>query len=466
MLSDVTKVHLVFPENSTGVVEELSKYCLITGWDNSLEEVSNWAREGGGADPDIFLLNCAPFFVPKSTTVQNSVRNKSLSHLKEIRKFRRKSRIIALFPQVLSLDLQLITELLHLKIYDFWFFDDFDQEDIKTILSTRRTREGVEKYVRSLDIEKEHFIQSAFSDAPWKKFIFSPAPRVEQIYKPYYIKTNIISFWTADDAFLSQGMALLLAANLAENGFKTALIEPVSSLPSLAGSLSMRHPYFNTSHALSMFSQGNNGFIKNCLFNTEKYFADPHSPDKENVILDFPPELYFLPDLKKEDNIPRTEMNKYWKAFVTELCRIIIFEQGFHFVIFTSAGKNEFNDLILNELSYSRFITVNMLPSSILFGINERKKSPGSVHIIGTKQVRFIEQEIRDLGVEPFLYPPKTFEEDLMHYLYSKRRRGFTEDTRRFIHGLTEKTGVMLIKETRSIKLGIQKLKNIFRSSL
>lgn len=466
-MSNVMKIHLVFPESSTALTEELSKYCLITGWDNSLEYACNWAREGGGEDPDAFLLNGTLFLTAKSSTDNKAIPSKSLEHLGDIGNYRKKSRIIVLLPQALRKDLDLITRLFRLNIYDFWFLDEFDENDLRAILSTSRTREDAEEYLKSLKGENEVLIKDDMSTNPWRRRIFSPPAGIEQIYIPYYIKSNIIAFWSADDAFLSQGLALLLSVNLAEKGFKVALIEPISQMPSLAGILSMRHPYCNTSHALSMFSQRNNNFIKNCLFNSVKYIEEPNSPEKDSVLLDFPAELYFLPDVKREDNIPWTEMNQHWKEFVTELCRTLIFEQGFHFIIFTCSEQNGFNDTIINELAYTRFIIVNMLPSSIIFAINERKKSPANLHIIGTRQVNFIEGEIKELEEEAFLYPPKTFEEDFLRYVYSKRKGGFTEDTQGFINILTEKTGVRLIpQENKGIKLGMQKLGKILWSSV
>ncbi|MGI6588610.1 MAG: hypothetical protein ACOX2N_07580 [Peptococcia bacterium] len=49
-------------------LREISKYCQITGWDATLESASTWAREGGGEDPDLFLINSTVYLSHAGST--------------------------------------------------------------------------------------------------------------------------------------------------------------------------------------------------------------------------------------------------------------------------------------------------------------------------------------------------------------------------------------------------------------
>ncbi len=434
------RVHLVFGERDSKLIKEINKYGIITGWDYTLEAAGIWAEKGGGEDPDTFLINSTVYFT--NLNKQKSPKIKDfLRMIFTIKKFRHKSRIIVLLPEKKIADRELIVNLLKMQIYNFWFLDNFDEDDVRAFMLTQRTLEEIEQYLEKKERELPYLKEGKGNNSFWER-------EGEKIFKPYHVKSNVLTFWSENNTFSNCGMALLTALNLAENGFKVALVETVAQVPTLASCLALEHPYYNTSHALSMYIQGNNDFIKKCFYNAEKYLKDPYTVNVNGESSDYlrylPEGLYFLPDGKREDNAAEDDLMEHWQAFVTELSRIMIFEKGFHFLIFICAGRNFFNQVVLEELTYTKFLTVDLLPASVLYGLREREKGQGSTQIIGTKQVKYLNKEIKGLNEEPFLYPPVSFEEDFLHYVYSQDYRQITGETQAFINKLMEICGVKI----------------------
>jgi hypothetical protein len=431
-LSELLRTHLVFRDREKKLLQEINKYCQITGGDTSLESASTWAKEGGGEDPDLFLINSTAYFStmdqPKSSKTKDFLRM-----LLMIKKQRRKSQIVLLLPEKMIAERELVVNLLKMQLYNFWFFDSFDEEDVQEFIGTRRTLADVERYLA----EKERELHYLKEDNLRLR-------KKEKIFKPYHIKSNILTFWSENNTILNCGMALLTALNLAEHGFQVALVETISPVPSLAGCLSVSHPYFNTSHALSMHIQGNNDFIKNCLHNATGYLYNPYARENCEHLRYFPEELYFLPDGKREDNATESEMEEHWRTFIMDFSRFIIFEQGFHFLIFLASGRSFFNKVVLEELAYTKFITVDMLPSSVLYGLQKQKKEQERIHLIGTHNLKYINKEIKALAKESFLYPPQTFVEDFLQYVYTQDYRKITGETQLFINNLLELIGIKL----------------------
>jgi hypothetical protein len=430
-LRELLRTHLVFKEQEKKLLQEISKYCQITGWDTTLESASTWAKEGSGEDPDLFLINSTVYLSMMGK--QKSVKTKEfLRMLLTIKEERHKSQIILLLPEKMIVERDLLVNLIKMQVYNFWFFDSFTAEDVQEFVLTRRTLADVEKYL--LERERElHHLKGSNNFLPREG---------EKLFQPYHVKSNILTFWSENNTALNCGLALLTALNLAECGFQVALVETVSSVPSLGGCLAVSHPYFNTSHALSMYLQGNNDFIKNCLNHAEKHLASPYATEDCQHLRYFPTGFYFLPDSKREDNATEREMKEVWRAFMMALSRFIIFEQGFHFLIFLASGRNFFNQVVLEEFTYLKFITVDMLPSSVLYGLRERKKEQGRVQIIGANNLKSINQELKGLREEPFLYPPQTFIADFLQYVYTQDYRKITRETQVFINRLMEISGV------------------------
>ncbi|HHY06060.1 MAG TPA: hypothetical protein GX532_03665 [Clostridia bacterium] len=430
-MSELLRAHLVFKEREKKLLQEISKYCQITGWDATLESASTWAKEGGGEDPNLFLINSTVYF--SKADKQKSAKTKEfLRILLTIKEERCKSQIVLLLPEKMIVERDLLVNLIKMQVYNFWFLDSFAEEDVHEFILTRRTLVDVEKYLLAKEKELQHLKGN-------NNFI---SGKGEKLFQPYHIKSNILTFWSENNTALNCGLALLTAFNLAKRGFQVALVETVSSVPSLAGSLAVSHPYFNTSHALSMYLQGNNDFIKNCLNHAQKHLTSPYVTEDYQHLRYWPSGFYFLPDGKREDNASEKEMQEAWPAFIMDLSRFIIFEQGFHFLIFLAAGRNFFNHVVLENLTYLKFITVDMLPSSVFYGLGERKKGRGKVQIIGTNKLRGINKELKGLREEPFLYPPQTFLADFLQYVYTQDYRKITRETQTFINRLMEISGV------------------------
>jgi len=432
-LSGLLRTHLVFREQEKKLLQEINKYCQITRCDTTLEAVSTWAKEGGGEDPDLFLINSTVYFStldnPKSTKSKDFLRMLLL-----IKKQRRKSQIVLLLPEKKIAERELLVNLLKMQLYNFWFLDSFDEDDVQEFVLTRRTLAEVEKYLEEKEREL-HYL---------KEGEHLRARKSEKIFKPYHIKSNILAFWSENNTALNCGLALLTALNLAEHGFQVALVETITPVPCLAGCLAASHPYFNTSHALSMYIQGNNDFIKSCLHNSEGYLQNPYTTENCEHLRYLPEGLYFLSDGKRDDNATKTEMKEHWRAFMMDFSRFIMFEKGFHFLIFLASGRSFFNEVVLGELTYLKFITVDMLPANVLYGLGERKKGQDRTQLIGTNNLKYINKEIKGLMEEPFLYSPETLEEDFLQYVYTQDYKKITRETQAFINSLIEISGVKL----------------------
>lgn len=437
-LRELIKTHLICIKHDKRLLEEINKYCHITGRNVSLQEGVLWAQKGGGEDPELFIINCGPYFLSATRKTQAAIRNKLVANLKVIKKNRPYSRIVLLLPADKEKDHQLITKLIKVQIYNFWFFDSFDEKDIEDFILQEKTQEDAENYLMKLNTKSE--IAGLKRSSRIKESIFGRRG-FNKLYKPYYIKSNIVAFWSEDDTLVNQALAVLTALTLAEQGFKTLLIETVSPLPHLATLLSIRHPYFNISHGLSMYTQGNNGFIRQCFFNTSKYVANHYSDVQET--LNYPENLYFLPDMKRNDNVSEAAMLENWSEFIAELGKVIIFEKGFSFIIFICCGRNTYNEQVWREIAYTKFITTNLLPCSLAYGLEE-KETEDNVHLIAAGYMEKIGREIKELNKRTFLFPPDCLEKDFLNYVYFKKKKFISEDTQLFINAIIEKLDVKI----------------------
>jgi hypothetical protein len=436
-LEQQLKAHLVFDENSTKILKEISRHCIISGRDLSLEQAGNWAKDGGGEDPDLFLINCRVFF--KGRNAEGPIARKNFIHiLSQIRQYRKRSRIILLLPQNKGNDAEMIAGLLKMNVYDFWYIDRFDEADIKRFILVKRSLADVEEYLYEIEAREDYC--KSMTGQQEKNVTLSG--KIKNIYQPYFIKSNIIAFYSHDDSLVNQGAALLTAVTLAELGFKVALVETITSTPHLAGNLSFSHPFCNTRHAISMYVQQDNDFIRTCLFNNEKYREDGYWRDKDRHLASYPASLFFLPDGMREDNIPLAQMKEYWPAFVTELTKVIMFEKDFNFLIFCGCGENTFTEFVMQEIAYLRFITISMLPGSIAYGIKERKTGHGKTRLIGTKKVKYLLDELKELGEDAFLYPPVNFTDEILGYIYLKNLKKISQESWHFINHLTAVIGI------------------------
>ncbi|MDX9871860.1 MAG: hypothetical protein RBT41_05540 [Clostridia bacterium] len=448
-MSGLIKIHLVYPEIKPDILQEVAKYCQITALHASLDEAFIWSKQVGGEEPDLILINSAEHF----NAEKEKIKKKELLLLTAgIKANRPRCRIVLLIPERFSPDLQLITEMLRLELYNFWFLDAFNETDLLDFIFTERTLCEVETYLK----EKE--TAQAAQDTIHQHGIIR---NLNRLYQPYHIKSNIIAFSSEDDSLINYALAVLTALELAEHGFKVSLIETVGSIPRLAGMMSVPHPYFNTRHAVAMYAQRNNDFLHNCFFNKEIYLADKHSPAPEKYIEEYPPELYFLPDGLKKDNLDLAETEKHWPDFIHTLSRITIFEKGHQFLIFICQGHSSFNELILQQIAYLKFITVNMLPGSIVYGLNVRKEGGGKVHLIGVKHAPYIDRQLAELGEAPLFYAPDCLYNDFLEYVYLKKKNRITPESRAFIARIAGNLGVRM--EQVKDKGGLNGLRKILK---
>lgn len=431
MDSNGLRINLVFPSYNKNLANAVARFGVVTGRQSSLDEALNWARNGSGEDPDIILINLGQYFrdVPVKTALINTI----CGCLQGIKDYRKKSRIVLLLPERQAGSQQLIEKLLGMRIYDFWFVDKFDETDIKNFVYHARTAAEAEAYL--LDVERQNKILSPVRNLVMK-------PQLQQLYKPYYLKSNVVAFCSDDDAQVNYASAVLTALSLAEKGCRVALVESVSTVPQLACSLSIVHPFLNIRHALSMYMLGNNEFIRSCFFNTGQYLKDPHTPDPDIDLRYIPGGLYFLPDAAKDMCAPPTQMESKWRDFVLDLVRILLFENDFHYVIFIAGGTNFFNQVIFDEITGDKFITVNMLPGSIVRGLKLRKEKGAKIHLIGTGKYKLLGDEIKALQEEPLLYPPECFENDFLNFIYLKDYRKITSQSQKYINELLAAIGL------------------------
>lgn len=430
-MAELLKVHLVFPENTKEIKEALAQFCLVTGHSLSLEEAASWAAEGGGTDPDLLLINCGPCLTDR----KNSRQKKLLKHLEEIKKARPAGRIALLLPEWADRELEFVGSLMQKKIYDLWFADSFDHLDLRQFIYCERSLDDLLEYLSLREQKSQGEIQRGA--VPGK------IPGI--LYRPYYVHSNVVVFYAQDNFVAGHGLAVLTAFNLAEKGARVALVEPPSSVPLLAGSLSLGHPYKNTRHALAMYCRQDNDFIRRCLFNQQQYLEDANSPAEETTQKrDLSRNVFFLPDGLSTGNVSLETMQDHWSGFAAELIRILLFEQGFHFIIFTCCGPSPFNDVIKDRLAYKKYLMINLHPSSIVYGYREKNSGHGDVQIIGTRRIAYINEEIRDLYEETILYPPAGLVEEFLDYIYTHRRRPFSQETRAFIDRIAEDLGFKL----------------------
>lgn len=441
-MATILKAHLIFSEIEKNLLKIISKYCRVTAIHTTLDEAVSWCKDFSKEPPDLMIVNCGEYFE------QDKAREKDfLIQISDIKANQPKIRIVLLLPEKLLNDIQLIKGMLDFEVFNFWFLDSFDEEDIiKFIFSTRSLAE-VEEYLGSKeDVNKNRELRN-----------FGLLKKLHKVYEPYFVKSNIVAFFSEDDSILNYGLAILTALELAEYGLKVALVETICSIPCLASILSVDHPYFNTRHAVTMYAQQNNEFIKNCFFNKEIYLNDENTPSRNSCIEKYPAGLYLLPDGIRKDNLNSSELERYWQDFIMELARITIFEKDFSFLIFVCQGNNYINNMVLNNFANLKFITVGMLPGSIAYGINERKKGKGKVHLVGGKNIGYIANQLNEIEEPPFLYPPNNFPDDFLEFIYLKKKNKTSYETKEFINKIMELIGIK--NKKRDEKEGMNRIK-------
>lgn len=444
------KIHVVMSEEHQPVVEEISRQGLITCWSRSLDEVTAWAKGGEGSEPDILLINYNDY--QGSSNAHSKSIKQFLLRLREIRQKRQRLRFVVLLSLELLGNLELLSGLIKLRIYDLWFLDNFDERDIHQFLNTVRNREDLESYLK---LREKNF--QVLKNSPTE----ITGTLTEKLFRPYYIKSNILAFYSADDTQTNTGLAILTALNLAELGFKVALVETISQTPQLSAAMTIHHPYFNTSHTLAMYQLGNRNFLRNCYFNREKYLRDTYASDKYEHIRYYPESLSFLPDRELSDKqLPNKEEPTKWRDFFTELTRVTMFELDFHFLIYLCNGSSQINDLVFNEMANLRFKTINLLPGSIIAATAQGETTPTNLVLAG--YTVYLAKELKELSTLTPLYCDGSLPNEILNYLYFKSYSHIKPKTQELINEIIKRIGIQLPKNRHgdnSLRLDWQSLK-------
>ena len=125
-----------------------------------------------------------------------------------------------------------------------------------------------------------------------------------------------------------------------------------------------------------------------------------------------------------------------------------MFERDFHFLIYLCNGWSEINKLIINKMAYLQFITVNLLPGSVVNAVDELFLEQGDLYLVASGYTDFLAKELKGLGSKQPLYCPDSFRADLLKYLYFKNYSAIGSQTQEFINRILEITGVRLSKES------------------
>jgi hypothetical protein len=468
-------IHVVFSKHIEALEDLLNRFGSVSGWTSGMEDACLWAKEGGGPDPEIILINGTDFyreFKPKKGVDPDGV---FLDLIKQVQDHRVGSRIILLLPEAKKRESRLAYGLISAGIYDYWFLDSLDSETAEMILTAPRDIEALDHYLEDLGPAEAYVPPDMFETpdaAEPDDFLFDagaemvrerPAERpIGEMSRPE-IKSAVVAFWSEDDSMLSYGSGILLAIFLAQKGFKVALMEGISRTPRLAGALGLRHPFFNTGHALSMFARGQDKPFQTCIFNADTYKKDSNAFDDHAFLSKYPQSLYFLPDERRQDNVDAETMQANWDRFLMETTKWCLFDRGFHFLIYLCHGESVFNRILL-EMAHVKMIGIQPWPTSVAMGLEMQRRWPGQCMILWGTQSDAFHKEARIFPRESLVIQPERFEQDAMSLFYFKKMPdAFDAGTQMYLEQLSRRitNRCFTFKESSARNL-IQKLKEGF----
>jgi hypothetical protein len=489
---DQKTIHVVFSKHIGALESLLNQYGTVSGWTSSMEDACLWAAEGGQPDPEIILINGTDFyreFKPKKGVDADDV---FLDLVKQVQSHRGESRIILLLPEAKGQKSKIAYDLICEGIYDYWFLDSLDSKTVETILSETRDMESLDRYLEQLEAADERVFPDMSGPRPdadeisdadempdageTPDYMYGAAPDIradiimekparqpaQETNRPE-IKSAVVAFWSEDDSVLSYGSGIALAFFLAQKGFKVALLEGISKTPRLAGALGLRHPFFNTGHALSMFARGQDKPFQACIFNADTYKKDPNAFDDHVFLAKYPRSLFFLPDERRQDNVDMETMRLNWDRFLMEMTKWCLFDREFHFLIYLCHGESVFNKILM-EMAHVKMIGIQPWPTSVAAGLEMQRQWPGQCMILwGTRSAVF-QKEAKIFPHESLVIKPDSFEQDVMSLFYFKKTvHSFDMETQMYLEQLSKRitTRCFMFKESSARNL-IQKLREGF----
>jgi len=417
----VIKLHLIFSFIPNGLLEDISQYCQITRLHSSLISAVEWSKSSTSERPDMFLINGADNVENIDCKKQGA---RFIKKIKEIDGRKPGARFIILFTKKDTQNSKVIKELIENHLYDFWVFETFDSADVHRFIHTHRDKQSAENYYQEIIAAKTC---TAFSN--------NRQPMTTKLL-PAAMKPTISVFHTNGENHLCYALASLCAISIAKRGMKITLVEISNRNPQLGAIFSIQHPYLNLDHALAMYCQlPDNGFIKNCVFNSEMFLSDKNSSmEKFHRIAEHPTKLYFLPQAESadlEENSAR--YSAYLRQFIHDLARIVIFEKDHDHLMFICSGPASEYCYIMQELSCVNYSVANLMSGIIDTAIRYKNNSKCKTHLITDKKSKNIADDFLNIDSEGLLWAPESVIGDFLEWSYSSKPLKIRNETNRFI---------------------------------
>lgn len=467
---DKPKVYLVIGQDAVEIVSGIKEYAEVVGWDYTLSELllQDFRRS---QQPEVLFINSGVHFGQKTEPGVNKEET-FIEILTQVRTKLPESRIVIVLPTSRGENPQFVQELMQIT-HDFYFNSTFTDRDIRDMIFTRKIISNTATFAQPeptapcstdtpppfqqprpaparISVEPEETPeeeQSPESADPSRQNAI-PTPPATTWSKSHVIKADVVAFWSPEHAAINHGAAYFTALKLAASGFKVALIEPLTEVRRLVYSCKLKHPYYNTSHAVHMTCvEKNRAFINNCLLNSTKYIHDEHTDkdilaDYKKQIKALPETLYLLPDIKTKNSNPT--LRSHWNEFAMSLFRKVMLEEKFDFLLFDYSGTDPEIVQPILDLSNLKFVTLSLHPASVEFYDQLSDRYGDKIQLIGS---HYVESAYQDNGIE-YIFAPEGFEGEVIRYDHLVNHR-INEEAEQFIDTLIARMGVMP-KQTNS----------------
>jgi len=432
----------------------IKKKYEISGWSGSLEEAVTWAKEKSEHDdnnPDIVLINGLDHY--RRTWKHKEEANKILTdYLQTIKQYLPDSHIKIFLPEEKNTDQELLINLMQQAIYDFWFIDNINEEELLTMLSLNRTFADVEKYLNTLPLpvlsgsnearlltnnifrpliffrqqksilNKTQGIKEGLWDRLWPKKAEVPfndrsdenmIRRLQSIDNP--IRAGTAFFWSEDDCLLTYGIAFLLAYFLAASGYKTVLAEVPGRQPRLGISLGIRHPFWNVRSALSKFALEQSCRFNKFVFNGKAFRNSREAYDRHHYVKNYPDLLYFFPDGSEEEWPKEEELKNKWESFMISWLQWAMFQENFQFIIFCGFGHSFYQDVVLKRVAYLKALIAHPWAGGFKLAQEAENMWPGKNLFLWSHPSPSLKKETKKLPRKQCFQVPYTIYTDFIN---------------------------------------------------